>query len=280
MKKIISMLLSLLFVASICVPAFAAEKYDTVTISLDNIEDIMPEPEGVDHVINLLNLQAQYLTYCNDVLVRSSNSGQTDSNAQTQTAAQKKLELGYISQKEYDDLVQSNNDTTVSQQTQTNQRAADLLKLRHMLELDDADKLVIKSADYSEIDLSAKLSNVRYDKDLENLDLADLSAGDSSDTELTGKVESFKALYNTLMQADHAYELDSGNYETKKTQAQLMQQKFANGYATQKQVNDINLELQTLGNTVAKEKNSLYIAYLRYDYMRDNGESPDSISLY
>jgi len=59
-----------------------------------------------------------------------------------------------------------------------------------------------------------------------------------------------------------------------------MQQKFTKGYATKKQADDITLELQTLEGTVAKEKNSLYIAYLRYDFMRDNGDSPDSISQY
>lgn len=265
MKKLVSILLSFILVASVCVPAYAADKGDTVTVSLDNISDIMP----ASNEQQLINLQKQYLTYCNDVLDRGSASEQYDSKAQVQAAAQKKLDLGYISQKEYNDTVQSVSDLNVSQQTQSNQRSQDLLKLRHMLELDDVDKLIVKPADYSKIDLTAKLSKINYAKDLE--ELTDLE---------TSQVETFKSLYDVMTQASHTYQSDNAKYLTKQTDAQLMQQKFTKGYATKKQVDDISLELQTLENTVAKEKNSLYIAYLRYDFMRDNGDSPDSISQY
>lgn len=266
MKKIMSMLLSFLLVVSVSVPAFAAQTGQTVTISLDNINDIMPPQPGASHEQQLMNLQKQYLTYCNDVFDRGSASGQYDSKTQAQDAARKKLELGYISQKEYNDAVQAVSDLSSSQQAPSNQRAQDLLKLRNLLGLDDVDQLIVKPADYSKVDFTTKLSSVKYAKDLEDLKLE------------PSQVETFKSLYDALTQANSAYQLDSGKYQTKQAQVQLMQQKFAKGYASKKQVNDITLELQTLESTVAKEKNSVYIAYLRYDFMRDNGYSPDSVS--
>lgn len=260
MKKLISLLLCSALAVSVCVPAFAADdKGDTVTVSLSNIEDIMPEPQGVSHVEQLLTVQKQYLTYCNDVLDRDTAPGQMDSKTQAQQSAQKKLELGYISQKEYNDAVQAVTDLSNSQMTQSSVRSQDLLKLRSLFELDDEDKLIVNPADYSKIDLTAKLSNVNYQKDLD--DLYDKDAYE----------QTFKSLYDSMTQANRTYTSDSAKYQTKQADAQSMQQKFTKGYATQKQVDDINLELQTLGNTVAKDRNNLYMAYLSYDFMRDNG---------
>ncbi len=260
MKKLISLLLCSALAVSVCVPAFAAEdKGDTVTVSLSNIEDIMPEPAGISHEEQLLSVQKQYLTYCNDILDRDTAPGQMDNKTQAQQSAQKKLVLGYISQKEYNDAVQAVTDLSNSQMSQSSVRSQDLLKLRTLLDLDEEDKLVVHPADYSKIDLTAKLSNINYQKDLDDL-------YDKETYEQT-----FKSLYDSMTLASRTYSSDSTKYATKQTDAQNMQQKIAQGYATQQQLDSINLELQTLGNTVAKDRNTLYMAYLSYDFMRDNG---------
>lgn len=263
MKKLISIFLCLVLAVSFSIPAFAADddKGDTVIVSLSNIEDIMPEPEGIAHEQQLINLQKAYLTYCNDVLDRNSAPAQYDSKSQEQQAAQKKLELGYISQKEYDDTVQAVTDLSNSQHTQSSKREEDLLKLRNLFELDDEDKLVVNTPDYSKINLDERLSNINYSKDLDDQDF------EPSD------VLTFKSLYDSMTLASRTYHADSDKYQTTLTDAQSMQQKVTNGYATQKQLDDINLQLKTLESTVAKDKNSLYMAYLSYDFMRDNGQS-------
>lgn len=261
MKKAFSILLSIMLVFSVCVPVFAAT---TVTVSLDNLDNLMPGASDAQ----LLNLQVQYLTYCNNLLDRDSGGVQYDSKSQAQAAAQKKLELGYISQKEYNDAVQAVTDLTSSQQTQSNQRADNLLKLRHMLNLGDDEGLAVRPADYSKINLDQLLSNISYSKDLNNW----------KDTFQSSDVETFQSLYNSMKLASQTYQSDKAKYDSKKASADLMQQKYNRGYISKKQADDANSELQTLSNTVAKDKNSLYTAYLQYDFMRDNGHSASSMS--
>lgn len=271
MKKLFALLLSAVLAVTVCVPAFAADTKEgiTVTVSLDNLEDVTASnPDYGTYSQVLLQTQLKYLQFCNDVLSSSDNSLQYDGKSQTQAAAQKKLELGYISQKDYDDAVQAVTDQTDGQIQQSSQRAEDLLNLRHLLGLDDEDKLIVKPADYSTIDLDRKLSSVHYDQDLDNW----------SEEFENGDVETFKNLYDTLRQASQTYQSDKADYDKKASDAAQMQQKYDKGYATKQQVDDINRDLTTLSNTVAKDKNSAYSAFLRYDYMRDNGESPSLTS--
>ncbi len=268
MKKQISLLLAVAVVALSSVPAFAAS--NKVTVSLDKMEEvIIPNTDYGTFSRQLLQTQIQYLTYCNDVLSGSSNSMQYDSKSQAQDTAKKKYEMGYISLKEYQDAMQTVTDQTDGQLQQSNQRAQDLLKLRHLIGLDDEDKLTVKPADYSNINLSKKLSNINYSKDLK----------DWADDFGSSQIETFKQLYDSMRLANQTYQSDLAKYETKKADAELVKQKFDRGYATQKQLDDINNELQTLSNTVAKDQNTVYSAYLQYDFMRDQGYSAAS-SLY
>lgn len=261
MKKVFALLLSAAMAVLLCVPAFAATKAETVTVSLSTLEEA--NPRDADTLIQ----EIQYLAYCNDVIDRDSGMLQTDSTAQAKAAAREKLDRGYISQKQYDDAVQAADDLSLKQTTESNQRAESLLKLRNLLELDFADKLIVKPADYSKINLDKKLSNVHYDKNLKDW-VEEFSVDNAQ------YINSFKSAYDTMKLANAAYASDQAKYETKKADAAAMQQKFATGYATQKQVDDINRELQALQYTVDKDRNSVYSAYLIYDFMRDQGYNP------
>lgn len=275
MKKIISILLCIILSVSFCVPSFASTKSDTVTVSLNKVEDLVIDNSnyGSNDSERTLRAQIQYLTYCNDVLNMNTNTDAYNSKSAAQDIAKKKLELGYISQKEYNDTVQAVTDQTNGQQSQSNQRQQDLLTLRHMFGLDDVDKLVVSAADYSSVDLDKKLSNLNYTNALKDWELYKLSGSDATDSDNTSKVETFKKLYNSLKLVNQTYQSDNDTYQKKLADAQSMQQKLQNGYASQKDVDDINQEVQKLANTVAIDRNNVYMAYLKYDFMRDNGYS-------
>lgn len=269
MKKLFALLLSAVLAITVCVPAFAATKGETVTVSLDSLEEF--------HDAEQVQQEVQYLKFCNDVLSSDANSLQYDGKSQTQAAAQKKLELGYISQKDYDDAVKAVTDQTDGQLPQSSQRAEDLLNLRHLLGLNDEDKLIVKPADYSTVDLDTKLSNVNYGRDLDHW--MDDYGNDLDGSERGAQAEQFKSLYDALRLVSQTYQSDKTSYDTKASDAAQMQQKYDRGYATKQQVDDINRELATLSNTVARDRNSVYSAYLQYDFMRDQG-SPYSSMLY
>ncbi|QEY35804.1 hypothetical protein FL966_12470 [Caproiciproducens galactitolivorans] len=271
MKKAVSFLIMFAFVLSITVPAYAKTKSETVTVSLDKIEDLLINPTSEE----LLNAQLLYLTCCNDALKTATNANTYDSKAQELAIAEKKLELGYISQKEYEDIAKSLKDTSTSQVTDTNTRAQNLLSLRHMFGLDDDDKMIVKAADYSKINLN-KINNASYKRDLKDNDLNDLSGSDATDTELTGKVEALKRSYDALYQASLTYQTSLTDYQKKEADAKLTQSKYQQGYATKQEVDDINRELSTMKITVDINRNNLYAAYLKYDFLRNNPDEYQS----
>ena len=263
MKRTVSLLITVLLVLSIMTPAYAKTKSETVTVSLDKIEDLLPgSTTGEKYSLQLLNAKLKYLACCNDALKTVSNANTYDSKAQAQAVAEKKLELGYISQKEYDDIVKNLKDTVTGQTTDTSTRAQNLLSLRHLFGLDDDDKMMVQAADYSKINLD-KINNVSYKRDLKDNDLNDLSGNDATDTELTGKVDAFKSLDDSLYHA-------SLTYQTKESDATLVQSKFQQGYATKQELDDISRDLSTLKTTLDIDRNNLYAAYLKYDFVRTN----------
>lgn len=277
MKRTVSLLITVLLVLSIMTPAYAKTKSETVTVSLDKIEDILPgSTTGEKYSLQLLNAKLKYLVCCNDALKTVSNANTYDSKAQAQAVAEKKLELGYISQKEYDDTVKSLKDTVTGQTTDTSTRAQNLLSLRHLFGLDDDDKMTVQAADYSKINLD-KINNVSYKRDLKDNDLNDLSGNDATDIELTGKVEAFKSLYDSLYHASLTYQTALTDYQTKESDAKLVQSKFQQGYATKQELDDINRDLSTLKTTLDIDRNNLYAAYLKYDFVRDNPDDYASI---
>jgi len=283
LKKIFSLFLAVLITVTAGIPAFAAtRKGDTVTLSMENLEDLLPgNSQSGTYDQQLLSAQIQYLTYCNDMLITDSDTYTYNSKVQERDNAKKKYEQGYGSKKAYDDAVQAVTDQLNSQQQHSMKRSQDSLVLRHMLELDDVDKLVVKPMDYSKLDLEAKINNINYKSDLKKLGWNDLSGSDASDSEMTGGVEAFHTLYNALKSAGDQYHQNNDTYQKKLNDLQTTKQKVAAGYAFQKELDDLNQEVQVLANTVAQNKNSLYMAYLKYDYARDhNGESPDAVQYY
>lgn len=265
MKRTVSLLVTLLLVLSIITPAYAKTKSETVTVSLDKIEDLLIKATSDQ----ILKAKLQYLTCCNDALTTVSNANTYDSKTQAQAIAEKKLELGYISQKEYDDTIKSLKDTVTGQTTDTSTRAQHLLSLRHLFGLDDDDKMVVKAADYSKINLD-KINNVSYKRDLKDNDLNDLSGNDATDSIKIQKVETLKKNYEALKKASLTYQTALTDYQTKESDAKLAQSKFQQGYATKQELDDINRDLSTLKTTLDADRNDLYAAYLQYDYVRNN----------
>lgn len=270
MKRTVSLLITVLLVFSIMTPAYAKTKSETVTVSLDKIEDLLPgSTTGETYALQLLNAKLKYLACCNDALKTVSNANTYDSKAQAQAIAEKKLELGYISQKEYDDTVKSLKDTVTGQTTDTSTRAQNLLSLRHLFGLDDDDKMTVQAADYSKINLD-KINNVSYNRDLKDNDLNDLSGNDATDSIKIQKVETLKKNYEALKKASLTYQTALTDYQTKESDAKLVQSKFQQGYATKQELDDINRDLSTLKTTLDVNRNDLYAAYLQYDYVRNN----------
>lgn len=271
MKKLISILTALVMAVSVSSAAFAASTSETVSVSLDKIGDLIPTTTSSDTFsVQLLKAQLQYLTCCNDALSTNSNANNTKSTAQAEEDAKKKYELGYISKKEYDNAVNATTDLTASQESAVSQREKDMLTLRHMFGLDDDDKMVLKSADYTDINL-AKIPGISLKSSLKEWNLYDLSGSDATDTELTSKVETFKSLYNAMELAYGTYQTDLSKYESKQKDAALVKEKYEMGYATKRELDDITLETDTLKNTVDKDRNNAYAAYLRFDFLRQNG---------
>ncbi len=271
MKKLISILTVLAMAVSVSSAAFAASTSETVSVSLDKIEDLIPTTTSSDTFsAQLLKAQLQYLTCCSDALTTNSNANSTQSTTQSEEDARKKYELGYISKQEYDDAVKATTDLTASQESAVSQREKDMLTLRHMFGLDDDDKMVLKSADYTDINLT-KISGISLNNSLKEWNLYDLSGSDATDTETTGKVETFKSLYNAMELAYSTYQNDLSKYESKQKDSALIKEKYDKGYATKKELDDITLETGTLKNTADKDRNSAYAAYLRFDFLRENG---------
>ena len=136
--------------------------------------------------------------------------------------------------------------------------------------------MTVQAADYSKINLD-KINNVSYKRDLKDNDLNDLSGNDATDTELTGKVEAFKSLYDALYHASLTYQTALTDYQTKESDAKLVQSKFQQGYATKQELDDINRDLSTLKTTLDIDRNNLYAAYLKYDFVRNNPDDYPSV---
>lgn len=272
MKKTVALLISLMLAILTCIPAYAATKSATVTVKLGNLENLMLE--DAPHDLQLLNVQMKYLSYCNDVITTDLDTLTYNTKVQAQQTAKKKLAQGYLTQKEYNDAVQAVTDQLNAQQANSIKKSQDSLALRHMFGLDDADRMVVEPVDYTSVNLEQKLSGLSYTGALKHNEWYNLSGSDAEDAEITGDVEKLKQLYDSLKTADQKYQTDNDSYQKKQADAQTMQQKLKYGYATRKDADDLNSEVRQLTDTVAIDRNNVYMAYLQYDYMRDHGESP------
>lgn len=208
---------------------------------------------------------------------------------------------GFIPNDEYITTIQNNTDAVNKLQELKDKEALAKTNLYIMLGISNAYKVTI-STDFNE-DLN-KIANIKYDDDLAKMldnnveiqlqsiaidkldneidtetttnyytDEIDKYNTDNAKINLQQKINSakadFKAQYNTLMSSYNSIKSNYDKIIQAQKEYQTIQIKYDYGFVSLKNVYDAKLELNTKISSFSKDKNTLYVNYLRYIQMKE-----------
>lgn len=210
-------------------------------------------------------------------------------------------ENGFISNDEYITTIQNNTDAINKLQESKDNEALAKTNLYIMLGLSNADKIKI-STDFNE-DLN-KIAKINYDDDLAKMldnnveiqlqniaidklkdeidaetttnyytDEIDNYNTDNAQITLQQKINSasvnFKAQYNTLISSYHSIKSNYDKIVQTQKDYETTKIKYDYGFVSLKNVYDAKLELNAKMSSFSKDKNTLYVNYLRYIQMKE-----------
>lgn len=229
----------------------------------------------------------EYLATLSDVSLNEENSKYDEKQMEIYKL---QYENGFISKKEYDSYITSNNDTNYSYTDKKNQQEIALKNLKLSLGIDEDTKVIFKNDVESDLDI---VSKINFDDDVDEMldnnsdiklkEIALDSLNDSDDAsdyeidnaeinleelEKSAKI-SFEQQYNTLMSSYNTLKSSNDILKNKQKDLSVIELGYSSGFKSKQDVDKAKLDLEEQKSKVENNKNAFYVDYLGYIKMKE-----------
>lgn len=229
----------------------------------------------------------EYLSTLSDVNLNEENSKYNEK----QMAIYKfQYENGFISKKEYDNYITSDNDKNYSYTDKKNQQEIALKNLKLSLGIDEGTKITFKNDFESDLDIVSKIKfeddvdemlDNNSDIKLKEITLDSLNdSDDASDYEIdnaeinleelekSAKI-SFEQQYNTLIASYNTLKSSNDVLKNKQKDLSVIELGYSSGFNSKQDLDKAKLDLEEQKSKVENNKNTFYVDYLGYIKMKE-----------
>lgn len=229
----------------------------------------------------------EYLSTLSDVNLNEENSKY---NEKQMAIYKLQYENGFISKKEYDNYITSDNDKNYSYTDKKNQQEIALKNLKLSLGIDEGTKITFKNDFESDLDIVSKIKfeddvdemlDNNSDIKLKEITLDSLNdSDDASDYEIdnaeinleelekSAKI-SFEQQYNTLIASYNTLKSSNDVLKNKQKDLSVIELGYSSGFNSKQDLDKAKLDLEEQKSKVENNKNTFYVDYLGYIKMKE-----------
>lgn len=239
---------------------------------------------------NVYSAQKAYIEYLSTLSDVNLNEENSKYNEKQMAIYKLQYESGFISKKEYDNYITSNNDTNYSYTDKKNQQEIALKNLKLSLGIDEGTKVTFKNDFESDLDI---VSKIKFEDDVDEMldnnsdiklkEIALDSLNDSDDAsdyeidnaeinleelEKSAKI-SFEQQYNTLMSSYNTLKSSNDILKNKQKDLSVIELGYSSGFNSKQDLDKSKLDLEEQKSKVENNKNAFYVDYLGYIKMKE-----------